>query len=787
LPSIIGANALRHLIVAMTFLAGACSANGEAASCALAASSPAPAPDAVQAASEWARAKGWREGFDRNSRRLVVLASAGFQALPSPAAYVAARQAAFDSAMADARKQAAEFLGAEVSSSVRSRTSLQEVIGDPAVAEALTGIASDEAFRSSAELEQAVSVAARASIAGIYACQTFESSDGAGAARIAVVAAVSPDSAAAVRGGKSGDCDHQGIDGWLRSVDDASLARTFGIRFAYDGQCFLRPVSFGQAAVRPGSLGMDAAVSVAKETAIRQLNEALGEAVASRTLSESLSRSDEGSGVPPAFRSLETFEGSIASASRSNFGPEVVGRRTVKDADSGAQLVVVAVSIASTSPAASGAAAAPGGAAPKGAAPAVGGCPPVPEQMAASIRQTRASGTGPTKSAALETALFEAVRREGTIVKGNSLLERQFSEAIESVGNEVREKASSRLNQSSTVQTYANGFVHSYEVLRETDEGGLWEVEVCANLVRFDPKNPRFGLPPTVAVMPMSCTAQNVKVAGAPVACEEATAPCEQALDEALGASGSFMVLAERDMRDLGVVRADIARRVGSGRSEEMEALKLGRELTADFVVLGKVTRAEFTGSAGQRPQDVKASDMAVATVSARMVNVASGEVAWSKDATVTLKGRDILLVRAGRELKDPAEAALSPMQLAVSRAAREITDALAKAFPPKASAAAAVRAKAPADAPIRIVRVAGGMVTLDAANPAVAVGARFVINLLVDVALPGGRTEIDRDRLATVEVVSVSGALAKARVVDGDASAIDPAKCEAVPEQRSR
>ncbi|MFO1540327.1 MAG: hypothetical protein ACKOTZ_07755 [Chloroflexota bacterium] len=55
-------------------------------------------------------------------------------------------------------------------------------------------------------------------------------------------------------------------------------------------------------------------------------------------------------------------------------------------------------------------------------------------------------------------------------------------------------------------------------------------------------------------------------------------------------------------------------------------------------------------------------------------------------------------------------------------------------------------------------------------------------MNLLVDVALPGGRTEIDRDRIAVIEVTSVSGALAKARVVEGDPSLIDPAKCEAVP-----
>ena len=750
-----------------------------------AASEPAPDLDAVAAARDWLRARGWHEGFERSNKRLVTVSSAGYSVSPSPAASVAARQSAFDRAMADARKRAAEFLAAEVSSAVRARTEVDEVVGDPALAKALSGAASDESFRASSSMEEAIRVVARASMSGIYACQTFESMDSAGNARIAVVAAVSPESAAAVRGEKSGDCDREGIDGWLASVDDASLARTFGVRFAYDGNCILRPVSFGQSVVSPGSLGLDNAVQVAQGTAVKQLSEALGEAVASRTLSESASRSEESSGAPPAFRSAEAFENIIESASKANFGLEVVGRRTFKDPSTGAELVVVAVSVGST--------AAVGGSSSPAAVPVPaasnGGCPAVPEQLAKSIRQTTASGTGPTKSAALEAALLEAVRRDGAVVKGNSLLERQFNEAIDSVGDEVREKVSSRLSQSSNVQTFASGFVHSYEVLRARDEGGVWEVEVCANLVRFDPKDPRFGLPPTVAVMPMGCAAANVRVAGSPIACEEATVPCEQSFDQALVASGSFIVLAERDMRDLGVVRSEIARRVASGQSEEAEALKLGRELTADFVVLGKVTRAEFSGQAGQRPQKIAAGDTAVATVSARMVNVASGEVAWAKDVTVTLKGRDILQVRAGREMKDPSEGALSPMQLAMSRAARELSESLTKAFPPRSAyrPAGAFAHEAPSGGHVRVVRVAGSMVTLDAANPTVVVGARFAVNLLVDVTLPGGRTEVDRDRVAVIEVVSVSGALAKARVVEGDPSSIDPVKCEAVPEQRPK
>jgi hypothetical protein len=76
-------------------------------------------------------------------------------------------------------------------------------------------------------------------------------------------------------------------------------------------------------------------------------------------------------------------------------------------------------------------------------------------------------------------------------------------------------------------------------------------------------------------------------------------------------------------------------------------------------------------------------------------------------------------------------------------------------------------------------------MVTLDASNPVVAVGARFIVYLLTDINLPGGRTEVDRDQVATIEVVTLDGGLAKARVTSGDGGDIDPAKCEVVLESK--
>lgn len=740
--------------------------------------------DARTLAEDWLRSRGWSQGFDRPAKRLVIVVSEGFSIPQSPTAHVAMRDAAFERAMAEAQKQAVEYIAAEVATAVELKRDLQEVIGDPALAKTLTGAAADEAFRSTDKFRELVSVIAEASLAGMYTANSFESADGNGMGQVALVAVVGPGSEGAMRSEKVGDCDKSGLDAWLNSIDHADLVCTRGVRFAYDNECRYRPIAFAQAAVRPEAGGRDAADKLAEARASKLLNEAVGSAIRSKTLSSSVSESESATGSKDSFRSIDKLSEKIEKSQQHTLPMEVVKRWVVDDPHSGAKLAVVAVTVGTTSRD-------PGPAASNSQPQPPTDCPAVPERMAKSVRQTRASGTGPTKVAAIETALLEAVRREGASVKGNSLLERQYSEAIESVGKEVREKASSSVEQSSTVKTFSNGFVYSYEVLTAAQGDGLWEVEICANLVRFDPKDPRFGLPPTVAVMPVACTQGSVKVGGAPFPCAEVSSTVEQALDQALAKTGAFMVIGERDLKALGQVRQEIAERVAAGNADEVEALKLGRALTADFVLYASVIRADFSGEPGQRPRKVQANDSATATISAKMLNVASGEVAWSKDSTVTLIGRQILLARAGkgpdeRPLQDPADAALSPLQLAVCHAVRQVADSIASRFPPKQPEPAAGKAAAPVGA-VRIHRVSGTTVTLDAEHPSIAVGARFVINLLVDVDLGGGRVEVDRDYVATLEVTSVNGALAKARVVAGDASKIDPAKCEAVQETRSQ
>jgi hypothetical protein len=699
---------------------------------------------------------------------------------PNPL-YIAARNAAFTKAMTDARAQAAEFIAAEIETAMRQRQDVAEVVGNPALAKALTGLASDEAFVASKDLSELVRIAAQAELAGIYSAQSFESSDAVGAAQVAVVACVGPASAAAARGLARPELASAGqtVRNWFNSIPEQTLSRTLGVRFQRDESGALRPVAFGQARV-PGAGGVEAAIAIANESANEQLGQLLGEAVASFRLTESIAKSVESSALAPVLQSATAYKEAVSSAAANRSGLERIGFRKVTEPLSGSDVVVVAVSTTSTA----------GGKLPRTSEPMASSastdCPPVPDAMRKSVRQTRATGTGSSAAAAEAQALEVAIRREGASVKGNSLLERRFEEAMESVGREVREKVSSGVGLTSKVETFSTGFVHSFEVIEKKQVAGVWEVEICANLVQFDPKNPRFGLPPTAAVLPFACTPHAVRVGGNEVECDEVGGTCENALESVLSAAHVFDVLGERDLPQLRTLRSEIRARVDAGLAEEIEAVKLNRELTPDFVLIGRVVRAEFTGAPGQRPQQIAAGDNATATIEAKLVNVSSGEVVWSSSATETLKGRDILLVRAGRDLQDPSETSLSPLQLVVSRTSRKLAASLAAAYPAKATSSKLAQSNVGARSagPIRIIRVASGMVTLDASSPEVSVGARLIVNLLVDVDLGNGRVEIDRDRLGIIEVVSVDGRLAKARVIEGDATAMDPKRCEAVRER---
>lgn len=736
-------------------------------------------------ATAWLHDNGWHEGYMRDSDRLVVVGEAAIKVpSSSPEAFIAARTQAFDDAMMQARAAAASFIAQEVRTAFARKTDQVQVIGNPELARALTEIASTNAFRFEESASKLIDTAARAAVGGLYAKQTFQSCDGQQCS-VSVVVVMGARSIAALgndqKSAKVGATPQQ----WFLEIPDAKLALTFGVRWCSDSDGLLRPIAFGQHAVREG-VGREVSRDLARQSATALLSGFLGERVACQSLTNAWTHYQELTNDEPKVESVEGYESLVSSATKQDFGIEVLGTREVVDPESGAKVFIVAATtrraISPTSQS--------NGTPVAGSAASLGGCPPIPPEMAQAARQVRVSGVGPTPAAAIEAALFDAIRTEGTMVEGNSTLNRRYQEAFESDRAQIVERVRSQVESESSVRSFSSGFVHSFATISMSPQEKGWTAELCVNLIRFDPRNPRFGLKPTIAVMPFICErGAIVRAEGRDLPCERVSRQPSDALQTALVKGGVYEVLAQRDLAFLDALRDDIAKRVEEGRVKVIEALKLGNESTPDFVLIGHVQQAQFIGASNDMGR-IQTGDSATATLVAEIANVATGAVVWSETSSVRLGPRDFALIRAGKNLEDPAEGTLSPLSAAVQRASFRLGKSLEEFLvTQRAAAEGKAPQRAESDAalalPIRMLRVAKSQVTLDASHPFVRPGARFDINLLVPIDFPDGRKEVDRDRLAVIEVTEVSGTLAKAKVIEGTLDEADPVKCEVVVQSR--
>ena len=697
--------------------------------------------DASGMAREWMRTRGIALGADRAAGRWATAVSRKVPVAVDAADYAQARIAAFDGLVMEGKREFAEYLGARVNGFVQGSSTMEEICGDGG---AMSTLAGGSSWRKSEEFARVAEVAANATVSLLLPCQSFEAVDS-GHATVALVLVADRRMAA---GSPAGLPAGEPADRWFAGIDDQVLARTWGVRPIVGTDGRFRLVSFGQAVVLDESLEADAC-GLSRETALEGLRTAVMDQMATtafRSLGQALENSSE---LPREWASVQEFRQSVERAyAGSVTGESVIGRRIVVDPASGRRICVTACTTEGSTSAASS------------PVDARSGCPPVPASMSGRMRAVQGSGSGTTREAALKVALLDAVAQDGVRVVGSSTLRRRYEEALVRERQALDQMVSSSTSSGSDVTTSSSGFIHSYAVTAEEGSPPAVTVRVCANVVRFDPKDPRFGLPPTVAVLPIAVG--SARVGGQAVPAAPFGELAAGILDSALLDSGRFQVLDERSLPELSKVREDISRRQEAGSVDDMELVKLGHALTADFVVIGRLGAVEFLGPPGQRPSGIAASHSASATLDVRMVNVADGTVACHGTYPVVLTARQVLLARAGKELQSPDEQSLAPAELAVARSARAAAAALMACGPGPAPAAG--QAGVPG-----IVRVGSLEVSLDASRAMVRAGDRFAVVNLVDVRLSGGRTVQDRDRVAVLEVVSVKDGLAKAKVVEGD------------------
>jgi hypothetical protein len=691
---------------------------------------------------------------------------------PNAPDYVARREYAFRSASDQARQAIAGQLGAKIKADLKNETLLRQVVGDRELARALVGFAATDregAVKFERELSSLVEVAAQASLRGFSLVQTFELVEGEQAA-VAVVAALSAQSQSWAKDGGTDEPDRQSIEGWFADMPVDVLSRTYGTRFVADQAGKMHVVAFGRELSDAEANIDDDARRSAGSAADGLAGLALATVVEGSSWSRSVSRTTRLQDLGPEWLQVKAFNEKI-KASTGGAGVRARIRqlppRKIRDPIAGRDMWV-AVSVVAL-----------GEHGPESRVQ-VSGCPEVPPEMAKAVRQVDARGEGASYDDAVRSALRDAIRQEGVFIESNQELRREFAQQMTRVNDEVNRKSDMSSKDTERTRTFADGFIHSYAVTRKGPLGGgnaLVEVEICANIVRFDPDDPRFGGVPTIAVLPAMVRGGAVKVNGRAVDGGSYARSIESAVERCLAdAPKCYKLLDVAGAAPVEQVRDSIRARAGQGQVPPQEMMKLGRQLTADFVALIEIDRLEFTGQAGNFPQ-IGIDDVAVAQVRCRIVNVSDGSVVpWSASEDVRLGYSDGLPLPS----REPEEQSMAPIDVALHRAERGIARGLREFLGlPARGSSPGVSGAVPAS--VRVIRVSRTEVSLDASHPLVRIGAKFAVENPVSVTV-GGRVLIDRDRVAVIQVTSVRDGIAKARAIDGDVDLIDAVSCEVTP-----
>lgn len=280
--------------------------------------------DPLKAAEDSLKANGFVEGYNKKADRFVAIgvgSLAEVKATPNATdleEFANRRTAAYGIAMSNAKQRLAEFVAAEISSSVKTAYSepdvgAQQVAAIPGAArikELVDKAAGEPANRSavlaSDEFASAVKVVAIQEIGGLQSFQTFEQVDAGGkVGTVVVIAMLSPNSkkmqAAMLGKGGMAKGESQGpVSDWISAVEaEGRLMFTQGVvqRVNENGEVTL--VAFSQASPRLNNRrSLDNAAGKATAQAQQMLRQFAGELVASdvgRTVGYSLKDYADGS------------------------------------------------------------------------------------------------------------------------------------------------------------------------------------------------------------------------------------------------------------------------------------------------------------------------------------------------------------------------------------------------------------------------------------------------------------------------------------------------------------
>lgn len=363
------------------------------------------------------------------------------------------------------------------------------------------------------------------------------------------------------------------------------------------------------------------------------------------------------------------------------------------------------------------------------------------------VVETQASARGATPEAAVRAALADALRAvNGSAVAFDQRRKQRFEDAARDLDAALAAEGMSVERMQAEVATLSRGLVERLRVLETRSiPDGTFDASIVARVAIFDE---RLATRKTVAVTLFRAGRPQFRFGATDLPAPELVRRLADLTTERLVQSNTVTVLDRSFVEEIGRERNFLE--LHSRSSDELA--RFGRMLGADYLLVGSV---EFAGlDVINRVVEASGYSFTQASagieVSARLVDVASGAIAWADTVRASFGNGDLQRIFPGA-VPDPGGTAGA----LVAKVADRLSEAVVESV-----------------APIKVALVEGDLLWVNRGSGRLAVGQRLLIR-------GGGQDVVDPDTgeslgpaertVAVVEVVATDPRKSQCRVVEGD------------------
>ncbi len=250
------------------------------------------------------------------------------------------------------------------------------------------------------------------------------------------------------------------------------------------------------------------------------------------------------------------------------------------------------------------------------------------------------TGRGEEPRQAIVNALIEGIQQvNGVHIDHNSVTSRKYADIV----GDMKESFNASVVSSGEIHQASSGLVDGYEVLSQTQDAATksWEVRLTVRVKTYDPMDKLLeGRRKVIAVLPFRAARETFAMFEANVPAGDVTRPLAQGMVVRFVQSRKFTVLDREFLKEL-LGEQEMLR---SGEVPAEEQLRLGKRLGADYIVSGMVEDASST--AVHKVVKLTGREMTLtdarAAVAWRVIDVATGKVAWANTTRLSFSSADM-------------------------------------------------------------------------------------------------------------------------------------------------